>query len=93
MGRLVGLVRLYLGQSTVPTQSVSGTHPGGVPWSERGGAALLLLGRRYRAQENQSNWVDFKREKGIVVAKKYMVFVTKNKKKFVDMQCYYNRQD
>lgn len=89
MGRLVGLVRLYLGQSTVPTQSVSGTHPGGVPWSERGGAALLLLGRRYRAEENQSNWFDFKREKGIVVAKKYMVFVTKNKKKkVVNMQCY-----
>lgn len=70
---------------------MSGTHLGGVSGSERGGAALLLLGRRYRAQENQSNWFDFKREKSIVVAKKYVIFVMKNKKILFDMQCYYDR--
>lgn len=31
---------------------------------------------------NQLNWFDFKREKRIVVAKKYVIFVTKNKKSY-----------
>lgn len=42
---------------------------------------------------NQSNWFDFKREKRIVVAKKYVIFVTKNKKDIFDMHCYYDRLD